>query len=309
MDFATITSWAQGIAGLDPTLQGRLIRTVALIAVIWILWWVAVRFGVSQIQESAVRYRTRRAIGYLTFLVAFILIGRVWFRGVAPLTTYLGLLSAGLAVALQAPIVSFAAWLFILWRRPFQVGDRIQIGDHAGDVIDQRIFQFTLLEIGNWVDADQATGRIIQIPNSVVFSQPQANYSQRAQFIWNEIRVPVTFESDWELAKRLLEEIIRSRSEHISDEARRELQRTSGRFLLIKLDVDPQVYTSVEDSGIVLTIRYVVDPRRRRASTQAIWEDILRAFAAHPTIAWAYPTERNVATGATFQNRRSAHEA
>ncbi len=306
MDFTSISSWFHGAAGLDPSLQGRLIRSGALIAIIWILWWTAVRFGVSQIQEASVRYRTRRAVGYLTFLVAFILVGRVWFRGVASLTTYLGLLSAGLAVALQAPIVSFAAWLFILWRRPFGVGDRIQIGEHAGDVIDQRIFQFTLLEIGNWVDADQATGRIIQIPNSVVFTQPQANYSQRAQFIWNEIRVPVTFESDWELAKRILEEIIGNRSERISDEARRELQRTSSRYLLINLDVEPQVYTGVEDSGIVLSVRYVVDPRRRRASTQAIWEDILRAFAAQPTIAWAYPTERNVTTGATFQRRDRA---
>ncbi len=85
-------------------------------------------------------------------------------------------ISAGLAIALQGPITNLAGWPFILWRRPLDVGDLIQIGDYAGDVINIRIFQFTLLEIGNWVDADQSIGRIIHIPNGDVFSKSLASY-------------------------------------------------------------------------------------------------------------------------------------
>ncbi|NIP82375.1 MAG: mechanosensitive ion channel, partial [Gemmatimonadetes bacterium] len=91
------------------------------------------------------------------------------------------------------------------------VGDRIQIGAHAGDVIDQRIFQFIVLEIGNWVDADQSTGRIIHIPNGLVFREPLANYTRGMQYIWNEIRVLVTFESNWKRAKQILDEIVQER--------------------------------------------------------------------------------------------------
>ena len=93
-------------------------------------------------------------------------------------------------------------------RRPFALGDRIQIGKHSGDVIDIRFFQFTINEIGNWVDADQSTGRIIHIPNGKVFTEAQANFTQGFSHIWNEIGVLVTFESDWEKAKNILEKIV-----------------------------------------------------------------------------------------------------
>ncbi|HAW79639.1 MAG TPA: mechanosensitive ion channel protein MscS, partial [Balneola sp.] len=68
---------------------------------------------------------------------------------------YFGLLSAGLAIALKDPVTDLAAWMFIIWRKPFDVGDRIELGKSKGDVIDIRPFKFTILEIGNWVDADQ----------------------------------------------------------------------------------------------------------------------------------------------------------
>ena len=79
---------------------------------------------------------------------------------------------------------------------------------HAGDVIDIRLFQFSINEIGNWVDADQSTGRIIHIPNGIVFTEPQANYTAGFQYIWNEIPVLVTFESDWKKAKQILTDIV-----------------------------------------------------------------------------------------------------
>lgn len=82
----------------------------------------------------------------------------------------------------QLKLVSSVLWLFILWRRPFELGDRIQIGEDAGDVIDSRIFQFTILEIGNWVAADQSTGRLIHIPNQSVFTTPLANHA-----LWERI--------------------------------------------------------------------------------------------------------------------------
>ena len=101
-------------------------------------------------------------------------------------------------------MTNLAGWVFIAIRKPFAVGDRIEIGDHTGDVIDMRLFQFTLVETGNWVDADQSTGRIIHIPNGWVFRQSTANYTAGFNFIWNEIPVTVTFESNWEKARDIL---------------------------------------------------------------------------------------------------------
>lgn len=84
----------------------------------------------------------------------------------------------------------------------------MQIGQHVGDVIDIRLFQFTILEIGNWVEADQSTGRLIHMPNAKVFQEPQANYSTGFEYIWHEIPVMVTFESNWKKTKTILQEIV-----------------------------------------------------------------------------------------------------
>ena len=147
------------------------------------------------------RYRWRKTQDYITFVIGLFIISSIWIDEFKSLITFFGLLSAGIAIALKDPVTDLAGWLFILWRKPFDVGDRIQIGDHAGDVIDIRIFQFTIIEIGNWVDADQSTGRILHIPNSKIFMEVLANYSIGFNYIWHEIGVMVTFERRLEKSK------------------------------------------------------------------------------------------------------------
>jgi hypothetical protein len=109
-------------------------------------------------------------LGYFVSLIGLLVIGRIWLTGMETLVTFLGLLSAGIAIALKDPLINIAGWVYILARKPFNVGERIEINNVAGDVIDIRIFQFSILEIGNWVQADQSTGRVLHIPNGVIFN-------------------------------------------------------------------------------------------------------------------------------------------
>jgi small-conductance mechanosensitive channel len=201
-------------------------------------------------------------------------------------------MSAGVAIALKDALVNLAGWGFIVWRHPFEVGDRIQIGDVSGDVIDLRIFQFTLMEIGNWVHADQSTGRVIHVPNGRVFTDALANYSKGFKYIWDEVGVLVTFESNWEDAKKILREIAARHAEHLSAEAERRVREASMKFMIFYSKLTPIVYTSVEDCGVLLTLRYLTEPQERRGRMEAIWEDILRAFAQREDIDFAYPTQR-----------------
>jgi small-conductance mechanosensitive channel len=238
------------------------------------------------------RYFWRKTTDYIYYILILISLGLIWLDDLTNLVTYFGLLSAGVAIALSDPITNIAGWIFIFLRTPFKVGDRIQIGEHAGDVIDVRLFQFTLLEIGNWVDADQSTGRMIHIPNRQVFSDPLANYSTGFQFIWNEIPVLITFESDWRKAKILLSSIIRNHEQEFRQDVEEQLQATAQDFLIYTPTTTPIVYTSVKDSGVLLTIRYLCKPHERRSSSEMIWEDILDAFDEHANIELAYPTTR-----------------
>jgi len=242
------------------------------------------------------RYQWQKALGYLVSLMGVIIIGRIWLTGMETLVTFLGLLTAGIAIALKDPLMNIAGWIYILMRKPFNVGDRIEISGVAGDVIDIRIFQFSILEIGNWVQADQSTGRVLNIPNGVIFNMILGNYTRGFEYIWNEIQVLITFESNWKKAKDILQKIADDYATEHQLAIEKNLREVSQPYLLKVGTITPIVYTAVENSGVMLTIRYLCTPRNRRGSTSLIWEETLLAFAKEPEIDLAYPTQRFYST-------------
>jgi len=288
----SVVNWSHAHLGLSPVVLAKLVKTF----VVWLLFLGVQKVFCSvvnrRLQDVSRRYLVHKTFNYTTGALIFIATMIIWFGGFTGWTAYLGFVSAGLAIALQDPLSNLAGWLFITSRKPFVVGDRIEIGDVKGDVIDQRLFQFSLIEIGNWVDADQSTGRIIHIPNGWVFKNPVANFTASFEFIWNEIPVMVTFESDWKKAKEILQEIAVRHSAVKTEKASRQVRRASRKYMIFFQHLTPIVWTSVADSGIVLTLRYICDPRKRRSSSTGIWEDVLAAFAECPDIDFAYPTTR-----------------
>jgi small-conductance mechanosensitive channel len=287
-----VRSQLNTVLGITLDIQNRLIASVIGLIVVISLRWLARRLLKRRVKDPRILYKWSKGIGYISFGMAVLLMGRPWIPELQNVSTFLGIVTAGLAVALKEPIVDLVGWAFILSRQPFQVGDRIQIGDHAGDVVDIRIFQFTLMEIGNWVAADQSTGRIIHVPNGKVFRDAVANASRGFQYLWNEIPVLITFESDWEKGKHLLLAIANKHAEHLSDRVQPRLREAAQKYMISYTKLTPIVYTSVRESGVLLTIRYLCEPRQKRNTEQDIWEDILRAFAQEDTIALAYPTQR-----------------
>lgn len=284
--------WIEQIIGLSPGHSSKLLKSIIIIIGFIIINNIINRIVISKTEDVYYRYRWRKTQDYLTFFIGFLLITSLWIEEFKSLLTFFGLLSAGIAIALKDPITDLAGWFFIIWRKPFEVGDRIQLGDHAGDVIDVRIFQFTIIEIGNWVDADQSTGRIMHVPNSKVFVEVLANYSIGFNYIWHEIGVLVTFESDWKKAKELLMKIVNDKSENISKSAERKIKDASKKYMIFYKKLTPIVYTSVKDSGVMLTMRFLCDPRQRRGKEQAIWEEVLNVFSENKDIDFAYPTQR-----------------
>jgi len=286
--------WLSKATGIPVGLYNLLFTMLAGIAFVWFLRWLILKLVWRQTEDLRVRYQWRRISGYAASVLAVLLVGRVLFEGFHSAATFLGLLSAGLAIALKDPLVNLAGWVFIIWRRPFEVGDRLQIGIHSGDVIDLTIFRFTLGEIGNWVHADQITGRIVHIPNGKVFTEPLAIYSRGLHdFIWNEVAVLVTFESNWKRAKDILNKIAVTHAGNLAKPAENKLKEYARDFLIVPVDLTPRVFTTVEASGILLTVRHVCQSRLRRESTEEIWEDVLDRFAECDDIDFAYPTTRS----------------
>lgn len=278
--------------GVEAAFAWRVLGTVGVL-VAWLLVMRLVRRLLARtVDDLSSRFSMIRISSYVVGLISILLIARLWIQGIAGLATYLGLLSAGVAIALQDLITNLAGWLFILLRRPFRIGDRIQIGPHSGDVVDIRPFRFVMLEIGQWVHADQSTGRLLHVPNGWVFKNPIANYHEAFGYIWNELDVVVTFESDWRKAKKALETIINENAEKIEPEVRKQIAASAERLHIQFSKVTPVVWTTAVDSGVRLTIRYLCKPRERRSSSSAVWEKVLDAFAAMPDVDLAYPTTR-----------------
>jgi small-conductance mechanosensitive channel len=287
-----ITNWITEFSGLSAEAQTKILTSLLIIIFLWLIRTIVIRVVWRKTEDPYIRYRWRKSTIYSVVVIGLLIVGRIWFAGVQSIATFLGLLTAGLAIALQDVVKSVAGWIFLMWRKPFTIGDRIQVGSYAGDVIDIRLFKFSVVEIGNWVDADQSTGRVIHLSNSLILTDIIANYTRGFEFIWNEIPVLVTFESNWQKAKNILVEIAEKHAAHITRDAEKRIKEASKRYLIFFTALTPTVYTSVRDCGILLTIRYLIAPRSRRGSEQAIWEEILTIFSKCNDIDFAYPTQR-----------------
>jgi small-conductance mechanosensitive channel len=287
-----ISEWLGEAIGIDAGLVAKLLLTIGIVIALWLVRWVWMAIVNHRTDEPQTRYRWRKAVWYTVTVVGILLIGRVWLEGIQTLVTYLGLVSAGIAIALRDPIVNWFGWVFIGWRRPFAIGDRVHIAGRTGDVIDVGMSTFSLLETAEEESGEQATGRIVHMPNGKVFTEPLTNVTQGFSYVWNEIPITVTFESDWREAKRILYQIALREVETVGVEAQRWIREASTKFLIRSASVAPIAYTRIVSDGIELTVRYMCEARTRRITQEVLSEAILDAFIEAPNIDFAYRTSR-----------------
>jgi len=257
--------------------------------------WIVLAVVHRRIDDPSIWYRTQKLLSYTITFVGLVVLASIWIEG-SGIATYVGLITAGLAIALSDVLKNLAGWLFIVLRRPFRLGERIEIGEHKGDVIDIRAFRFTLFEIaGERVDAEQPTGRLLHVPNGLVFTKPLANFTEGFQYVWHEIPVLVTFESDWEAAEQIMVDLLDELSPNESEtRAMDELRETMIEYRIGDMPIEPRVYVTVRDSGVLLTGRLLAEAHSLRQVEEDVWRALLKAFASRDDINLAYPTERRV---------------
>lgn len=270
----------------------RLLLSVGLVIGLWALRWGLLRILNRRLDDPGDRYQWRKRSGYLTWILALALLGAIWFEAIRDLSILLGLVGAGLAIALRDVWTNLAGWAVIVFRQPFRVGDRVQVGKHSGDVVDISLLQFRLLEVGNWVHAEQTTGRILHLPNSRVLEHSVANHTAEFPFVWHEIEVTITFESDWRRARQILQQVVEEEAGWVVAEAEAAVKGATRRLFIRYGTLTPTVYLAANESGVQLTLRFMCPARRRRIMKQALWENILTAFAKEGRIELAYPTRR-----------------
>ena len=274
----------------------KIVQTVLVMLFFYAVIFLLVRISNRRIKDLKARHVVRKNIVYIGNILLFFFVIMIWIRNIGSITIFLGVASAGIALALQEVILSVAGWFLILMRHPFEVGDRIEVGEVKGDVIDIRLFQTSLLEIGNWVDADQSTGRIVHVPNSFVFKKQLYNYNRGFEFIWNEIAILVTFESDWKKGKEIMLAHGQKQAEGMGNSVKSAIDRMAHRYMIYYQKFTPIVYVNIKDSGVELTLRYLTEAKKRRTTHDELCQLILDDFEKEPKVDFAYPTYRIVKT-------------
>jgi small-conductance mechanosensitive channel len=262
----------------DPLILKIVIAVIGLIIIRIIVALLIHSLG-RYVKDSQTRYRTRKIVTFSSYLVVILFLGIVFKDRLGGLAIAFGVVGAGIAFALQEVIVSLAGWVAIVFGRFFATGDRIQLGGIKGDVIDIGLLRTTLMECGEWVKADLYTGRIVRIANSFVFKEPVFNYSADFPFLWDEITVPVTYASDYRLAREILEKIIHEVIDEYSAYAKRAWKDIVKKYMIEEAMIDPMVTLACTDNWIEFTVRYITDYKLRRATRNRVFGRILEEFA------------------------------
>ncbi len=267
----------------------RMAIAVGVILAAFVLVRVSIQLLTRSIDDPHRIYRISRQIRRTVTIVLLGLLVVIFSPRPAELVAILTVVGAGLAIALREALLSIVGWLRIMLVHPYQPGDRIEINGVRGDVIDIRLMRTTLMEIGGWVEADQSTGRLVHVPNAWVFLYPVYNYTQGFRFIWNELSVTVTFRSDWQAARDIMESLARESTAIIERQVAEEIRQMSREFLVHYSILTPFVYVRIVENGIRLTLRYLCEVRKRRSTEHALMVSILEAFRQHGGIEFAYP--------------------
>jgi small-conductance mechanosensitive channel len=218
-------------------------------------------------------------------VAAVLAIGALWASRLQHAGTFAGLVGAGLAVALKDPLLSIAARIAIFIGHIYNVGDRIEMNKMTGDVIDVGFFYTRMMEVGNWISADQNSGRIIQFSNSMIFGNAVFNYTQNFGYIWDELELPLTYDSNIQAASEILLDVGGQYTDDFLKGAQTELRRMQRYFIVPNVEVKPAVYIEINSNWVSLKMRYIVDPRKRRDAKNYIWREVFQRVQGREDLA------------------------
>ena len=277
------------LLGVSPENGRKLIITVVFILAVWLisrgLRAVTARLWPDH-SGKRIEFWTRQGIQLVTALIEIIGILSIWFDNPGRLATFLGLFTAGLAFALQKVVTALAAYFVLLRGKTFNVGDRIRMGGVRGDVINLGFIQTTIMEMGEpppvqneepavWVQARQYTGRVVTVTNDKIFDEPVYNYSRDFPYLWEEMALPVSYQSDRKRAEEILLGVARKHTVKINDLGEDAIKELERRYFVRRSDLGPRVYFRLTDNWLEMSLRFLVHDAGVREMKDAMSRDII----------------------------------
>lgn len=275
------------LVGVSAESGAKLLISLVFIAVVVLISRLGQRLAT---QRTDARERTafwaRQGVRLTSFVVLILGLVSIWFDQPARLATGLGLMSAGLAFALQRVITAVAGYFVVLRGDVFNVGDRITMGGVRGDVIGLAFMQTKIMEMGEpptvqnadpaqWVKSRQYTGRIVSVSNTKIFDEPVYNYTRDFPFIWEEMTLPVSYKADRARAEVILLDAAVRHSLKVAELGRETLEELRRRYAVAVADVEPKVYWRMTDNWLELSVRFLCNEHGVRDVKDAMSREIL----------------------------------
>ncbi|QQR88865.1 MAG: mechanosensitive ion channel [Myxococcales bacterium] len=278
---SSFDAWKNSVSNwvLNPN-TGRLLTALILLVATFAAVRIIQRFATRYIEDKDNRYRIRKLVAVVGYLLGALGIASIFSDKLSQLTVMLGVAGAGIAFALQEVIMSIAGWTAVSLGGFYKTGDRVQLGGIKGDVIDIGLLRTTLSEIGQWVDGDLYNGRFVRVANSFVFKAPVVNYSGDFPFLWDEITVPIRFGSDRSLVQQILEHTVDEVCGHYENESSMTWKAMQKRYPLESATTKPLITMGFDHNWITYTLRYTVRFDQRRVVKHKLFSRILEKLHA-----------------------------
>ena len=292
----------------NPTV-GKIATIIIGIAVIWVIIKAIRRNLFSRIKDNDNRYKANKFSGFIGYLLTIILLIVVFSDRLQGLTVALGVAGAGIAFSLQEIIVSFAGWIAIIFGGFYKSGDRVQVGGIKGDVMDIGVLRTTIMETGQWVDGDLYNGRIVMVANSFVFKEAVFNYSGQFPFLWDEIKIPIKYGSNYEKTRQILLKVGKEVVGDLTQQSREEWMSLQNKYRLEDAVTEPMVSIVANDNWVEFTLRYVVEYKKRRSTKTELFTQLLTQIeATNGEVGFASATFELVESASFHNNWKSSKD-
>ncbi|MEP3836729.1 MAG: mechanosensitive ion channel domain-containing protein [Algibacter sp.] len=256
----------------------NVIRFLAILFLILLAIQLVRRYLKKRISNTVIRYKAQKGIEIVGY-VLLIFLAITYFSGaIKDFTIIIGLFTAGLAFTLQELILSIAGSIYIFLVKVYKPGDRIEINGIKGDVIDVDSIYTTMMEIGQWVESDNYSGRIVKLSNAFVFKGPIYNYSQDFPFIWDQFNLPIRYGSDMELAKSMVIKIASETLSEYTKASKSQWETVVKKYYIEDAVVEPTLAIRLTDNWVEFNLRYIVDYKKRRLTRHLLHDYIRKAF-------------------------------
>lgn len=281
----SVPDWIRGVSG-------TWLAVAMLVGAAFLVYRILSRRVARHVVDAEKRHRYRKRVRYAIAGIVVTVLVVMFFEQLRGLGTVLGFIGAGLAIALREYLASFLAWFYILVQRNLALGSRVEVGGVRGDVIDIGVFKLTLVEIRGEGLGEQSTGRLVTLPNYKILTDPVYYFTAGTPYVWDEIEFTVTFESDWERAREIVEAAGWSVYEPHEERIETGFRKLESAYAFRYGFTTPIVYTVVGESGVQLKLRYLSHVRQRRGNRDELSRRVLLAFREEPGVELAYPTRR-----------------